>query len=476
VLQRSVYDAIVVGSGPNGLAAAITLARTGQAVLVVEGKETIGGGMRTAELTLPGFHHDVCSAVYPFAVASPFMQSLPLGEMGLTWIHPGAPLAHPFDDGTAAVLERSVVATAETLGPDDRAYHRLIGPLLAGWDRLIPQLLGPLRFPRHPWIFARFGLLGLPPARWLAESRFKGERARGLFAGLAAHGILPMEAPLTGAFALLFALTGHAVGWPIPRGGASSVAEAMGRYLNALGGEIVMGRMIHSVAELPPVHSVLLDVTPKQMLAMAGKRLDALYRRQLAHYRYGAGVFKVDWALDGPIPWRAPACARAGTVHLGGTFEEIAASERAVWRGEISDTPFVLLAQPSQFDPTRAPEGKQTLWAYCHVPNGSTVDVTDRIENQIERFAPGFRSRILARHTISPAELQAYNPNDVGGDINGGAADWRQFFTRPAVRLDPYSTPARGVYICSSSTPPGGGVHGMCGYFAAQSALRHGSR
>jgi phytoene dehydrogenase-like protein len=467
------YNAVVVGSGPNGLAAAITLARAGQSVLVVEARDTIGGGVRTSELTLPGFRHDVCSAVYPFAAASPFMQSLPLGALGLEWLHPPAPLAHPFDDGSAAVLERSLRATAETLGRDANAYRQLVGPLLAGWDQLIPQLLTPLRLPRHPWILLRFGLLGLCAARILAEHRFAGETARGLFAGLAAHGILPLEKPLTGGFGLLFALTGHAVGWPFPRGGAAALTEAMGRYLGSLGGEIVTGWPVATVAELPPAAVVLLDITPRQVLQLAGDRLTPLYRRQLASYRYGPGVFKVDWALDAPIPWRAQACERAGTVHLGGTLTEIAAAERMVWEGRIPERPFVLLAQPSLFDPTRAPVGKHTAWAYCHVPHGSSVDMTERIENQIERYAPGFRSRILARSTISPAALQAYNPNDIGGDISGGVTDLRQFYTRPTVRLDPYSTSARGLYICSSSTPPGGGVHGMCGYFAARSALRH---
>jgi phytoene dehydrogenase-like protein len=465
-------DVCVVGAGPNGLAAAITLARAGQSVLVLEGHETIGGGMRTAELTLPGYRHDVCSAVHPMAVASPFFRSIPLGAFGLEWVYPPVPLAHPLDDGTAVVLERSLECTARALGTDGDAYRRLMAPFVVGWDCLMHEFLGPLRFPRHPLLFLRFGLKALLPAALLARRTFAGERARALFAGLAAHAIMPLDHPLTSGFGLMLGLLGHAVGWPFPRGGSGALAEALGGYLESLGGEILTGNPVRSIYDLPRVRAALLDVTPRQLLRLAGRRLPPLYRWQLGRYRYGPGVFKVDWALDGPIPWRAAACARAGTVHLGGTLDEIVAGEQAAWRGPAPERPFVLLAQPSMFDPTRAPEGKQAIWAYCHVPNGSTEDMTERIEAQVERFAPGFRNRILARSTLAPAALQQYNPNDVGGDINGGVADLWQFYARPAVRLDPYRTPLPWLYLCSASTPPGGGVHGMCGYSAARSALR----
>ena len=469
--QRS-YDAIVVGSGPNGLAAAITLARAGRSVLVLEGKDTIGGGARTAQLTLPGFVHDVCSAIYPLAAGSPFFSTLPLSEHGLEWIYPPSAVAHPFDDGTAAVLERSVEATGQTLGPDAEAYNRMMAPLVADWDKLASDLLGPLRLPSHPVATARFALLAVRSAVGVARRKFQGERARAFFAGLAAHSMLPLERPLTTAIGLVLGITGHAVGWPLPSGGSQRICDALASYLYSLGGQIITNNPVESVDELPPARAVLLDVTPRQLLRIAGDRLPPGYRRGLQRYRYGPGVFKMDWALDGPIPWKAEECARAATVHLGGTMDEIAASERAVWSGEHPERPFVLLAQQSLFDETRAPEGKHTAWAYCHVPNGSTFDMTDRIESQIERFAPGFRDLVLARSVMTPGTLQEYNPNYIGGDINGGVQDLRQLFTRPTWRLVPYSTPAKGLYICSSSTPPGGGVHGMCGYFAARAALQ----
>jgi phytoene dehydrogenase-like protein len=470
--ERYAFDAIVVGSGPNGLAAAITLAQAGRSVLVVEAAEIVGGGTRSAGLTLPGFVHDVCSAIHPLAVASPFFRSLPLAEHGLAWIHPPAPLAHPFDDGTAAVLERSVGATGETLGRDAAAYRRLMAPLVADWDRLAVELLGPLRRPRHPIALARFGLRAIRSVRGLAESLFEGERARALFAGMAAHSMLPLEEPVTAAFGLVLGITGHTVGWPMARGGSQNIADALACYLRALGGEIVTGTRVESVDELPPARAVLFDVTPRQLLRIAGHHLPAGYRRRLAGYRYSPGVFKIDWALDGPIPWAAVECSRAGTVHLGGSLAEIAASERAVWRREHPERPFVLVAQQSLFDPSRAPAGKHTAWAYCHIPNGSTFDMTGRIEAQVERFAPGFHDRILARSVSSAVEMERYNPNYVGGDINGGVQDLWQHFARPTLRLVPYSTPTRGLYICSSSTPPGGGVHGMCGYLAARAAVR----
>jgi len=465
-------DAIIVGAGPNGLAAAITLARAGHAVLVLEAEPTVGGGTRSAALTLPGFVHDICSAVHPLGLGSPFFRGLPLAEHGLRWIHPPAPLAHPLDDGTTVVLERSIAATAAALGPDAAAYHRLIGPLVRRWERTVDGILAPLRLPRHPLALARFGLRAIWPARAMAETVFKGERARALFAGMAAHAIMPLEHPVTAAVGLVLSLLGHAVGWPIPQGGSQRIADAMANYLGSLGGEIRTGVRVETIAQLPPARAVLFDLTPRQLLAISGDRLPAAYRRALQRYRYGPGVFKIDWALDGPIPWKAPECARAATVHLGGTLAEIAAGERMVWRGGHPERPFVLLAQPSLFDPTRAPEGKHTAWAYCHVPNGSTFDMTKRIEQQIERFAPGFCDRVLARSVLGPAAMEQHNANYIGGDIAGGVQDLRQLFTRPAVRLDPYSTPAEGIYICSSSTPPGGGVHGMCGYWAARSALR----
>jgi phytoene dehydrogenase-like protein len=467
-----VYDAVVVGSGPNGLAAAIALAQQKRTVLVVEAAETVGGGARSAALTLPGFVHDVCSAVHPMALASPFFQSLPLADHGLEWVHPAVPLAHPLDDGTAAVLERDVDATAAGLGVDDRAYRRLMGPLVASAAGLFRDLLGPVGLPRHPFAALRFGLSAIRSARGLAYDRFRGEPARALIAGLAGHAVLPLTQSPGAAIALMLGLAGHAEGWPFPRGGTQQLSDALAAHLRSLGGVIETGKRIASVDELPRSRVVLLDVTPRQVIALAGHRLPGRYTRALARYRYGPGVFKVDWALSAPIPWRAAACTRAGTVHLGGTFDEIEAAEAAPWKGKHSDRPYVLLAQPSLFDPTRAPGGAHTAWAYCHVPNGSAVDMTGPIEAQVERFAPGFRTRIVARHTMTTAAMEAYNPNYVGGDITGGVADWWQLFTRPVARLNPYTTPARELFICSASTPPGGGVHGMCGYFAARAALK----
>jgi phytoene dehydrogenase-like protein len=466
------HDAVVVGSGPNGLAAAIELARAGRAVLVLEAAEEIGGGLRSAEATLPGFVHDLCSAIHPMAAASPFFRSVPLAEHGLEWIEPPAPLAHPLDGGSAAMLLRSVEETAAGLGVDARAYVKLFRPLVDDWPRLEEAVLGPLvRIPRHPFALARFGLDGLRPASSFARRSFSGEPARALFAGLAAHSILPLEQLATTSFGLILGLTGHAVGWPLPRGGSQKIADALASYLRSLGGEVVTGRPVESLAELK-ARTILCDVTPRQFLDLAGDRLGGRYRRALERYRYGPGVFKLDWALSGPIPWTAAKCAEAGTVHLGGTLDEIATSERAPERGATTDRPFVLLAQPTMFDPSRAPDGQHTAWAYCHVPNGSAVDMTEPIERQIERFAPGFGERVLARHVSAPADLERRNANLVGGDISGGSNDLRQLVARPALRANPYSTPLDGVYLCSSSTPPGGGVHGMCGYLAAQTALR----
>jgi phytoene dehydrogenase-like protein len=467
-------DAVVVGAGPNGLAAAIVLARAGRSVLVLEAAPTVGGGTRTAELTLPGFRHDVCSAIHALGVGSPFLRTVPLEEHGVEWIQPDAPLAHPLDDGTAVVLERGVETTATGLGADGRAYSRLLGPAVRRADALLGELLGPLRFPRHPLALARFGLPALLPARTLARLAFHEERAKALFAGLAAHSMLPLTRSPSASFGLVLALLGHAVGWPLPRGGSQAIADALASHLRALGGEIACERPVTSLRELPPAATVLLDVTPRQLLRLAGDRLQAGYRRRLERYRYGPGVFKLDLGLDGPIPWRAEACSRAATIHLGGTLDEITTSEAEPARGRHAERPFVLLAQQSLFDPARAPAGKHTVWAYCHVPNGSSVDMTVQIEAQIERFAPGFRDRILGRHGLDPLALERYNANYVGGDINGGVQDLRQLFTRPVARLVPYATPLEGVFLCSSSTPPGGGVHGMCGYWAAQAALSAG--
>jgi phytoene dehydrogenase-like protein len=474
-MQRTRLDALVIGSGPNGLAAAITLARAGCSVRVYEAEETIGGGTRSAEFTRPGFVHDVCSTVHALALVSPFLKTLPLSQYGLHFVQPEAPLAHPLDDGSAVVVERSVEATAHSLGEDERAYRRLFSPFVRSSDRLMDAILRPLRW-RHPLLLAAFGLAAVRSAAGLARSEFREARTQALFAGVAAHSMLPLEYLLTGGFALGLIISAHAVGWPFARGGAQRLADALAGYLGSLGGEIVRGTRIESLGQLPPARAVLCDLTPRQFLALYKDRLPQGYRARLARYRYGPGVFKMDWALRAPVPWRAKECARAGTVHLGGTLEEIAASERAAWRGQAPDRPYVLLTQPSLFDGTRAPVGQHTLWAYCHVPHGSPMDMAERIESQIERFAPGFRDCIIARHAMFPADLERRNANLIGGDIGGGAANWTQFFTRPVARLDPYSTPIAGVYFCSASTPPGVGVHGMCGYGAAQSALRKSLR
>jgi phytoene dehydrogenase-like protein len=465
-------DAVVVGAGPNGLAAAIVLAEAGLPVRVLEAADTVGGGARSAELTLPGFVHDVCSAIHPLGVASPFFRTLPLAEHGVEWVDPPAALAHPFDDGTAALLERSADADVRGLGEDDERWCRLFAPLAREAEPLLEDVLAPLHLPSHPVGLARFGARAVLPATALARLSFRGPKARGLFAGLAAHSMLRLERPPSAAFGLILGLLGHAVGWPFPRGGSQRLSDGLASYLRSLGGEIETGRKVESLSELGETRPVLLDVTPRGLLELAGDRLPSRFRRRLERYRYGPGVFKLDWALDGPIPWRAEECARAATVHLGATLEEIAASEAAPSRGEVPERPYVLLAQQSLFDPTRAPAGQHTAWAYCHVPNGSGVDMTERIERQVERFAPGFRERILARSALGPADLERHNPNNVGGDINGGAADLRQLFTRPVARLSPYTTPLPGVFLCSASTPPGGGVHGMCGYHAAKAALR----
>jgi len=464
------HDAIVIGSGPNGLCAAIVLARAGHSVLVREGATTIGGSCRSEALTLPGFVHDTCATVQALAVASPLMRTLPLAEHGLELVHPPAPCAQPLDGGRAAVLERSVDATADSLGADGPAYRALLGPLVDHWDELAGDLLAPLGVPASPIKLARFGLRAIRSARALAESHFAGEPARALFAGMAAHSILPLEWLGTAAFGLVLAASAHAGGWPFARGGSQKLSNALASYLRSLGGEIVTGAPVETLEELPPAKAILCDLTPWQMLELA--EFPPRYRRRLRGFRYGPGVFKVDWALDGPAPWANAGCARAGTVHLGGTFDELAESERACWRGEHARRPYVLYVQQTPWDETRAPAGKHTAWAYCHVPNGSTVDMTDAIEDQVERFAPGFRDRVLARHVMNTDAMQRHNPNLVGGDVTGGANLLSQLFARPVSMLNPYATPVKGVYMCSASTPPGGGVHGMCGYWAAKAALR----
>lgn len=470
-MSNKQYDAIVVGSGPNGLSAAITMQRAGLAVLLLEGKDTIGGGMRTQELTLPGFKHDVCSAIHPMAMGSPFFSTLPLDQHGLEFIHTPLAAAHPFDTGRAAFLSVSPEETAAALGSDEATYLRLIKPLVAHWEELAEDTMGPLRFPAHPLTLAKFGIHALRSAN--AVSRyFNTEKARGLWGGMAAHSLQPLERLTTAAIGLVLMAVGHRKGWPIPRGGSQSIAQALASYFVSLGGQIETRVMVNSMHDLPAHKVVLFDVTPKQLLAIAGERFSSLYRWQLERYRYGMGVFKIDWALDGPVPFRSEECMRAATVHLGNTYAEVEASEKLTSMGRHADRPFVLLSQQSVFDATRAPEGKHTVWGYCHVPNGSTKDMTTAIENQVERFAPGFKERILAKHVMGPAQMEAYNPNYIGGDINGGVIDLWQLYTRPALRLSPYRTSAKGIYICSSSTPPGGGVHGMCGYHAAKTALR----
>lgn len=465
------YDAVVVGSGPNGLAAAVTLQQAGLSVLVVEAKDTIGGGLRSAALTLPRFVHDVCSAIYPLAAGSPFFKTLPLEQHGLEFIYPPIAAAHPFDAGGAAALYPSLEQTADALGADALSYRKLMQPLVNDWPGLVADVLGPLHFPRRPLSLARFGWKALSAATRLAN-RFRFKEARGLWAGMAAHSLQPLSHAATSAVALVLLATAHRGGWPVAKGGSNALARALAAHFVWLGGTIATSVYVRSLNQLPSSRAVLLDLTPKQLLQIAGHKFSSLYTWQLQRYRYGMGVFKIDWALDGPIPFTAPPCRQAGTVHLGNTLEEIAASEQAVAEGRHPERPFVLLAQPSLFDPSRAPEGKHTAWAYCHVPNGSDTDMTGLIEQQVERFAPGFRERILARHTMNTAQMEAYNPNYIGGDITGGSLDVGQLFTRPALRWSPYKTSAKGIYICSASTPPGGGVHGMCGYHAAKRALK----
>jgi len=469
-MSNTEYDAVVVGSGPNGLAAAITLQQAGLSVLLIEGSETIGGGMRSAELTLPGYLSDVCSAIHPVAAGSPFFRTLPLENFGLEYIAPPVLAAHPFDNGEAAVLKHSLSETADLLGADGATYRQLMDDLVKIWPGIANDVLGPLHLPKHPVDMAKFGALALRSGEALAK-RFRTPDAKGLFAGMSAHSLLPLDKVTTAAIALVLMVNGHLKGWPVVKGGTQQFADALAGYFKSIGGKIQTGWYIRSPNELPTAKAVLFDVSPKQLLEIAGESLSGFYKWQLKKYRYGMGVFKVDWALDGPVPFTAAACREAGTVHIGGTIEEIALSEKLTAQGRVAEKPFVLLAQQSLFDTGRVPQGKQVLWGYCHVPNSSHTDYTNAIESQIERFAPGFRDRILARHIINPLKLEKYNPNYIGGDINGGALDIWQLFTRPALRSSPYRTSNEKFYLCSASTPPGGGVHGMSGYNAAKTAL-----
>lgn len=470
-MEKRNYDAVVVGAGPNGLAAAITLQRAGLSVWLGESKSEIGGGMRTAELTLPGFRHDVCSAIVPMAVSSPFFRTLPLDKFGLEFIHPEIEAAHPFDDGTAAILTRSIEKTASLLGEDEKNYLDLIEPITKYWPDIEEDVLGPLHFPDHPVEMMKFGLKALPSSLHTSKI-FTSKQAKGLWAGMAAHSIQPLSNFATSAIALVLITAAHKYGWPVAKGGTQSIAKALGDYFVSLGGTIQTDFHVTSLDQLPSSHAVLFDVTPKQLLTIAGHKFSSLYTSQLKRFRYGAGIFKVDWALGGQTPFKAKEALSAGTVHIGNTIEEITEHEKLVWENKVSDKPFILFAQQSICDPTRAPQGKHTAWAYCHVPNGYQKDMAGIIEKQVERFAPGFRDRILARHTLSPLQLEEYNSNYIGGDINGGVIDIGQLFTRPALRWSPYRTSAKGLYICSSSTPPGGGVHGLCGYHAAKRVLK----
>lgn len=471
-MLKSEYDVIVIGSGPNGLAAGIKLQLHGLSVLLIEGKDTIGGGMRTKELTLPGFHHDVCSAIHPMALSSPFFSQLPLDRFGLEWIFPEVAAAHPFDDGTAVGLYQSIEQTAQGLGLDRKSYTDLIGPLVENWDKLVPDILAPLGIPSHPFLFTGFGLKAILPATTLADFYFKEEKTKGFWAGMAAHSIQPLSNLTTSAIGLVLLAAGHAKGWPIPSGGSQQLANSLAGYFQSLGGEIETGWFVKDLNELPKSKAVVFDTSADQLSKIAKDRLSPSYQKQLKKFRYGMGVFKLDWALSDPIPFKSEVARRAGTVHLGSGIKEIARSEYESSKGIPSRSPYVLVAQQSVFDRTRAPDGKHTAWAYCHVPNGSMADMTTLIEKQIERYAPGFRDTILAKHTFNSLQMQEYNPNYVGGDINGGALDISQLFTRPTVQFTPYRTSSKEIYICSSSTPPGGGVHGMCGYHAANRVIK----
>ncbi len=471
-MNKNNYDAVVVGAGPNGLAAGIVLQQAGISTLIIEGSNTIGGGVRSSELTLPGFVHDICSSIYPFGVGSLFLGQLPLRDFGLKWIFPEAAVAHPFDDGRAILLRKSVAETAEQFGNGAVGYKKLMEKIVADWDDIGGDFLGPLTFPKHPAKYINFGLKAIQPATVLAKRYLKDPYSRALLAGIIGHAILPLENMASSGLGLVLGALGHKNGWPFPEGGAQQLANAMAAYFKHLGGEIQTNMWINSMEELPPHKAVLFDTTPRHLLYMKGLKFPYLYKKQLQRFKYGQGVFKMDWALSDPIPFTAKNCLQSATMHLGGTMEEIALSERLAWEGKHAEKPFVLLVHQTLLDKTRAPEGKHTAWAYCHVPHGSTKNMTEVIENQVERFAPGFRQTILARHTMNAMEMQQHNPNYIGGDIIGGAVNLRQLFTRPSVRISPYSTPVKGIYLCSSSTPPSGGVHGMCGYHAAKKAIQ----
>jgi phytoene dehydrogenase-like protein len=466
--HRDYYDAVVVGAGPNGLAAAITLINTFKSVLLLEAKETIGGGVRSAELTHPAFIHDICSAVHPLAISSPFFRQLELQRYGLSWIQPEIPLAHPFEDGSALYLHRSLEVTGNVLGPDGTAYKNLLAPFVKDHEKLVSEILAPLHFPENPFLMARFAMQAIGSAKTLVFTKFQREQTRAFFAGIAAHGMMPLEKPATAAFGIVLATLAHAVGWPIIKGGSQKLADALAEYFRQSGGEIVTGKSVYSVDDLPKAKFYFFDVTPRQLLNIAGLGLSQSYRRKLAGFRYGPGVCKVDWALREPIPWKADICKKAGTVHLGNSYEEINTSICHAGMGKMYSSPYVIIAQQSLFDPSRAPAGKHTAWAYCHVPHGSAEDIAGRIEDRIEQYAPGFREIIVAKNSMSAAAMELYNPNYVGGDINGGLQDLRQLYARPVMSLCPYRTSEKNIYICSSSTPPGGGVHGLCGYYAAR--------
>jgi phytoene dehydrogenase-like protein len=472
--EDATYDAIVVGAGPNGLSAAIVLAREGHSVLVREAAPVIGGGTRTEELTLPGYMHDVCSTIHPMAVASPFFRQLPLAQYGLEWIHMQTLLAHPFDDGSAATVERTVDATASGLGRDGEAYRSLVGPFIEHWNDIVEDALRPIRIPKHPLVMARFGVHALQSVDMLVRRRFENDATRALFGAIAGHCMLPLDWAGTASFGMMLCIAGHAVGWPLARGGSKRIAHALAAHLESLGGVIETGAPVSDIRQLPKSRAVLLDITPRQVLAVAQHNLNAGYADSLHSYKYGAAAFKIDWATSEPAPFTNPRCHDTAVVHLAGSYDELLAAEHAPWSGD--DTrPFVLFVQPALLDPMRAPEGRHIAWAYCHVPNGSTNDYTNAVENQIERFAPGFRDTILHRSVMPPAALERHNANLVGGDINAGAQHLRQLFFRPVARWNPYVVPATSgpdLYLCSAATPPGGAVHGMCGYHAARAALR----
>jgi phytoene dehydrogenase-like protein len=472
IAHKEFYDAVVVGAGPNGLAAAIELSNKFKSVFLVEAGETIGGGVRSAELTLPHFIHDICATVHPLAIASPFFRALNLHRYGLSWIQPEIPLAHPFEDGSALYLHRSLEITADALGLDGKTYRDLLSPFVENHEKLLSDILAPLHFPSNPLLMARFAMHALRSAKHLAYTKFQMQQTRALFAGMGAHAMIPLDKPATAAFGIILATLAHAVGWPIIKGGSQKLADALADSFRQNGGEIITGKTITSMKELPKANFYFLDVTPRQLLNIEGLELSTIYRRKLSRFRYGPGVCKVDWALKEPIPWKAHICREAGTVHLGNSFEEIDASIRHAGMGKVHVSPYIVLAQQTLFDPSRAPEGRHTAWAYCHVPHGYREDVTDLIEGQIERYAPGFREIILAKNCMTAVDMERHNPNYVGGDINGGLQDLSQLYTRPIASLNPYRTSVKNIYLCSSSTPPGGGVHGLCGYYAAQAASK----